>query len=63
MVPIADHVSIRNRRIEGVGVAWDVAVDAGRALEVSSMLGGRYRIDKWDAIIVLAPMLHRDPSV
>jgi cytochrome P450 / NADPH-cytochrome P450 reductase len=31
--------------------------------EGSTLLGGRYRIDKRDALIVLTPMLHRDRSV
>lgn len=38
MVPIADYFSIRNGRIEGVGVTPDMPVDANRALDIALAL-------------------------
>ena len=34
-VPIADYYSIKNGRIEGVGVTPDISVDADQALDVA----------------------------
>ncbi|MGK5554641.1 cytochrome P450 [Actinomadura kijaniata] len=42
---------------------WPTAPGYFRAAREDTVLGGRYRVDRGDWVVVMLPLLHRDPAV